>query len=389
MKHVRYIIYTACSVVFLLSSKNVEYTNSLTKFFFHKSEISDKIVCYFNKEPICNRMPQKKSFKLETDVQSTSNGFIKQIRFFMPLTKIVGEARRSIPNISRTSNEHYAISFTEVNKPLRGVQVNIEYYPQHIAFEVTKTFDAINNKYKGVVFTFHDKNILQKLNKKTNHILRYASNKNKVPTIVIDSGHGGNDDGKIVYNFHNVIKEKDITLQVGNHLARLLKKKGYNVVVTRKSDIYVPLDMRTTLANQKQADLFISIHANSALNKTVSGIETYWTPHTLLKKEMYDIDAQSKYLIAYVCKQKDCASKRLASCIHTNVLVQANKFYTAKDRNIKEAVAQVLLGTDMPAILIEIDFLTSEKIKWLVQSSYQLAIAQGICTGIEAYLKEV
>ena len=254
-----------------------------------------------------------------------------------------------------------------------------------------KRFDASGRHNKGLGFNFHDNNRLQNIKQKTDSIdiLRYASNKNKMPTIAIDIGHGGKDGGKIVYNFHNIIKEKDINLQVGNHLAKLLKKKGYNVVVTRKSDIYVPLDIRTTLANQKQADLFVSIHTNSASKKTVSGIETYWAPHTLLKKKWSDMNEQNKKLIADVCKQKDCASKCLASCIHTNVLVQANKFYTAKDRNIKEAVAQVLFGTDMPAVLIEIGFLTSEEIKWLVQSSYQLAIAQGICAGIEVYLKKV
>jgi len=76
--------------------------------------------------------------------------------------------------------------------------------------------------------------------------------------------------------------------------------------------------------------------------------------------------------------------------VHSHVLCQAKKFYAVKDRTVKESVSQVLLGTDMPAALIELGFLTNpEETKLLTQPAYQTALAQGICNGIESYLKDV
>lgn len=150
------------------------------------------------------------------------------------------------------------------------------------------------------------------------------------------------------------------------------------------------MDIRTTVANKLQADLFVSIHANGSVKETVSGIETYWAPQTLLKSEMHDVDDQTKKILSKIGQKRDTASKLLASSVHTNVLGQAKKFYNVKDRSIKESISQVLLGTDMPAALIELGFLSNkEETQFLMQLEYQQAVAQGICAGIESYLKEV
>jgi len=385
MKHIRCIVYVACSAVYLLFSKDTLYTNSLTKAFFHKSQISDKVVCYFTREPMCNNMPQAQKNELDQATQAILGGNTKQVRFFIPLTNIIREARDAIPKINSISHEYYKIGFTEVNKPLNGIQIHVAYDPRYIGFEF-ETFNAIHT-HKGIVFKFHHKQALQELNKKTDHILQYAYNRTKMPTIIIDSGHGEFDAGRVGYRD---VKEKDINLQVGTQLGQLLKEKGYKVIFTRESDIFVPLDTRTTVANTLEADLFVSIHANGASKETVSGIETYWAPRALLKSEMHDIDAQTKKILTKVSQKRDSASKRLALSVHTNVLGQAKKFYNAKDRTVKESISQVLLGTDMPAALVELGFLSNkQEAGLLTQLEYQQALAQGICVGIQSFLKEV
>lgn len=378
MKYIRYIMFLISIIFDPLQSKDI-YTNSLSKVFFHQGQVSDKIVCYFTKEPICNHLPQ-----MDRDLSAGNVPSKKHVRFFIPLTTILDEARSMLPKID-AHEPYYTISFNEVKKPLEGVQVSIAYDPHYIGFEF-ETFDAIHT-HKGVVFKFHYKHILQELNKKTDHLLQFAHNTTSMPTVVIDNGHGGSDLGK-VGNY--AVQEKDINLQVGTQVAEMLKKKGYNVVFTRETDIFVPLDQRTTRANTIHADLFVSIHANSSLEEKVSGLETYWSPQTLLKDHVSDLDEQSRQILTHITQKRDCASKKLAFNLHNNVLMEARKMYALKDRNVKESVSQVLLGTDMPAALIELGFLSNKKeTSMLMQNDYQQVVACGICAGIESYLKEV
>ncbi len=139
-------------------------------------------------------------------------------------------------------------------------------------------------------------------------------------------------------------------------------------------------DKRTMRANQMNADLFVSIHANAAASSAVQGIETYYTSPLLLR------GSKSEDIAHSFMANREQKSKLLANCIQTNVLKYAPKRYGLVDRKVKDAIIQVLLGTDMPAALVEVGFLTNEiEAKRLANPTYQNSIAQGLFEGIRAY----
>lgn len=266
----------------------------------------------------------------------------------------------------------------------------ISYDPRKILCECASC-DSISMQ-KGLVFSFHNKDLLCKLKIKTDNLLEYASIKhpNSTCTVMLDFGHGGPDDGKV--GCQN-IKEKDINLQVGNKVAKLLRDKGYHILFTRKHDKFVSLDERTLLANKHNADLFVSIHANSATDSHASGVETFWTSRQLLKKKFSYVDAQSEQKLSSLSMGIDRASNLLAEKIQENVIAGVQQHGPIVNRGVKTSVAQVLLGTDkgtgiMASALIEVGFLSNpEETKKLSNTHYQMVLAQGICNGIDAYCK--
>lgn len=362
------IFYLSGSAVNLLAL-NYKPTN-LTKLFYHQGVLSDTVVCYFDKEPICNYLPGNPSKKQE-EVQTTE--------FFLPLTQLAdSQARVMMQKVNHIKRDHYIIQFVEVTKPLKGIKVTIKYNAQKIYCDYA-TCDSISMQ-KGLIFSFHHQETLNLLKDNTDSVLRTVRNDlEKKPRIMLDFGHGGSDAGKIGCD---MVQEKDITMQVGTKVAALLKKKGYQVHVTRASDIFVELDERTTLANRCEVDLFVSIHSNAG-PKSASGIETYWTGRSVLKHVPI---SPGNDALALFTEKRDKANKQLAHIIHQNVIQKISTQYAVNDRKVKESVAQVLLGTDMPSALVEIGFLSNPlETKYLTNSSYQGLIAQGICSGIEAY----
>ena len=194
-------------------------------------------------------------------------------------------------------------------------------------------------------------------------------------TVVIDFGHGGKDPGTTVGG----LQEKQIVADVGMRLVKMLEAKGYFVYLTRDRDVYVPLDKRTSFANLSTgAHLFVSLHANYSANSKVSGIETYYMSHGLFEP------------IGVINIDKDLLneqSKLLASQVHNSVINQARKKHLdLVDRKVKQSVSQVLMGVEMPAILIELGFLSNPKeASRLNSASYQNILAAGIGNGINAY----
>lgn len=177
--------------------------------------------------------------------------------------------------------------------------------------------------------------------------------------ICLDAGHGGKDSG--AYNSNLKLRESDINLRVVLKLADLLKKNGYEVILTRDRDIDVTLGMRCSIANQKKADLFISIHCNSATNKAARGTETYY----------------------YATSKNGNALARLVQ----QELIEATKF---QNRGIKTAGYYVLKYTKMPAILIELGFISNdEEAKILASPQYQDKAIQAIFEAIQKYVKGV
>jgi N-acetylmuramoyl-L-alanine amidase len=210
-------------------------------------------------------------------------------------------------------------------------------------------------------------------------LLQTASN--KVHRILIDCGHGGRDPGAVgVQN----ITEKDITMQVGQKLAHLLRKQGCDVFMTRDADLFVPLTTRTNTINVYRPDVFISIHANSSAQPVVQGIETYCLSSCIFSDFACSDNAglQLKDLL----QQRYAKSRKLADSVHKQLLSNLAP-YDVCDRKIKYAGSQVLLGANAPGILVEVGFVShAQEVLRLAQPAYQEQLAQGMCLGIMAYL---
>ncbi|MDR2104407.1 MAG: N-acetylmuramoyl-L-alanine amidase, partial [Deferribacteraceae bacterium] len=187
----------------------------------------------------------------------------------------------------------------------------------------------------------------------------------KVRTIVIDPGHGGKDPG---CNYSG-LKEKDIVLDIAKELRTLLQKdKALNVYLTREKDVYLPLEERTAIANKYKADLFISIHINAAPNKSARGIETYVLNVTndasALEVAAFENKATTKSISDLQGILKDLMlNSKLEESLNLAYAVQKNlaatlKLSKAQNLGVKQAPFYVLVGAQMPSILIEAGFLS-------------------------------
>lgn len=181
--------------------------------------------------------------------------------------------------------------------------------------------------------------------------------------IVVDPGHGGED-----YGAHSKHKpryhEKNLNLVVGRLLKHNLDFHGYKTSMTRQGDIFIELDKRASYANDLTADLFVSVHFNSAPSEEASGIEVYY----------YD-------------SKTDPSRTKKSSELAQAVLDNTIKATKAKSRGIKHGNFAVIRNTNMPAILVEAGFLTNEKeMASIKDPAYMKKIAWGIAQGIDQYL---
>ena len=210
-------------------------------------------------------------------------------------------------------------------------------------------------------------------------------------TIVIDAGHGGKDPGGGIGD----IIEKPIVLSISKKVGAILSTKGYTVLLTRDSDRYIPLKERTAYATRHKADLFLSIHANASGNSKAHGIETYYLDVTSTDKDAeliaarenansgYSIQELESLLKGLIVESKSEDSRRLAAHVQRE-LVSATG---AVDRGVKHARFVVLIGTRVPAILIETGFITNPtESKNLTSDAYQQKLAEAIVRGVERFL---
>lgn len=219
----------------------------------------------------------------------------------------------------------------------------------------------------------------------------------KIRRIVVDPGHGGHDPGAM--NADGT-REKDVVLEIGLKLAKRLREDlGLDVVMTRSTDVFIPLEERTAIANKVNADLFVSIHANASLNKSASGIETYYL--NLAKSEkaarvaarenntsLDKVNLLQATLFDLMANSKINDSARLADDVQKSLFRRIDKQYNgAKNLGVKQGPFYVLLGATMPSILVETEFISnkteSEKLK---NPDYQDATVSGIEDGIKAYI---
>ena len=222
-----------------------------------------------------------------------------------------------------------------------------------------------------------------------------------VPLIVVDAGHGGKDHGA---RSALGIKEKDVNIRIAKHVKTILVSRfKYRVVMTRKDDTFIPLKDRSKISNMRNADLFVSIHANAAKRKSAHGIETYFlgtshNKHALetaarengeLVKSVKDNQVQ-KILASLITTTKINDSSRLAGRVQENLYKSSKKKYRGlKNLGVKEGPFYVLHGADMPSILVEVGFLTHRKeARMLSQPEYLYRLASSIAEGIHKYLKD-
>lgn len=219
----------------------------------------------------------------------------------------------------------------------------------------------------------------------------------KINRIVIDPGHGGHDSGTLG---PGGIEEKDVVLDVALRLGRLLHDRlGSDVIYTRKTDTFIPLETRTAIANQAQADLFISIHANSSSDPSTRGVETYYLNFTtsadaleVAARENAVSDASIYQLSSLVKKialdTKIDESREFAADVDQALyegLEQGNPGF--RDRGVKKAPFVVLIGANMPSILVEISFLTNpDSAQELRRPAYQERIAESLYRGVAQYV---
>ncbi|WP_027720820.1 N-acetylmuramoyl-L-alanine amidase [Maridesulfovibrio zosterae] len=216
-------------------------------------------------------------------------------------------------------------------------------------------------------------------------------------TIMLDPGHGGKDPGASA----NGIKEKNINLRFTKILAAKLKKAGFSVLYTRSTDVFIPLEERTAMANIKKADMFISVHCNAHRSSKINGIETY-TLNLARNRNAVRVAARENAISAkrisdlqviltdLMLNSKMKESKDLAKNIHTKSLANVRRNWSVKDQGVREAPFYVLMGAKMPSVLIELGYLTNRtEAKRLNSDKYLSYIADGIVKGVLEYKKQI
>ena len=220
-----------------------------------------------------------------------------------------------------------------------------------------------------------------------------------VSRIVIDPGHGGRDPGTVARG----LTEAALTLDVALRLEKLLQKElGVEVVLTRRTDVYVPLEERTAIANRHNADLFLSIHANSSRNTGAKGIETYFLSfasspeaeavaareNSASEREMHQLP---DIIRAITLNNKLDESRDLAGMVQESLVSTLKKTNRdVRSRGVKKAPFVVLIGAAMPSVLAEISFITNrQELQLLKTASYKDKIAQALYTAVLRYRRSL
>lgn len=217
--------------------------------------------------------------------------------------------------------------------------------------------------------------------------------------IVIDAGHGGKDSGAVGNGF----MEKEIVMRIASQFSERLQAIGYTVHMTRSNDTFVELKDRTKFANDKNADLFVSVHANS-IPKTsdanaAQGIETYFLSPARSERSMRvaalenseDMEEMGQYgklsFLSFLNKEKILASNKLAIDLQKGMLGNLRKqFPNVKDNGVREAPFWVLVGAQMPAVLVEVGYISHpEESSRITDEKYQKWMVEGLVEGVGRY----
>ncbi len=287
----------------------------------------------------------------------------------------------------------YEINFqakSNVNKlPLLGHLKNYEIKKEdgfNIKFYLKKECDVRLNKEKNIV------------------ILKFLPRlKQGIKLVVIDPGHGGKDPGAIG---KMGTKEKDLNLLIAKKLKKYLKKFGLDVILTRDSDVFLSLGERTKIANDNKADIFISIHCNSAPKKNsyACGFEVYFLSEARTDWERAVAQAENEVIKYEITKNEindDFLAFILADLAQQEFLKESQELAVAiqdvicealniENRGVKQSGFYVLKGVFMPAVLIECGFLSNRKEEALLRKDwYQEKLAKGIAEGLKKFISQI
>jgi N-acetylmuramoyl-L-alanine amidase len=220
-------------------------------------------------------------------------------------------------------------------------------------------------------------------------------------TVVLDAGHGGHDPGAVG---PSGLYEKNVALDIAIRVKQIIKKThpSYEVILTRETDVFIPLPQRAEIANKHNADLFLSVHANASTNRKARGIETYFLNSTnseetlkiaarenavSLKKMRQDQSELGVILTSLGSEHKRIESVKVAGNIQkTMSSTVTRKYPQTADHGVKWAPFYVLVGARMPASLVEVSFISNrDEEKLLKTEAYRQMIAQSLAEGIHKY----
>lgn len=218
-----------------------------------------------------------------------------------------------------------------------------------------------------------------------------------VKTVVIDPGHGGTDPGCIG---RSGLKEKEVVLDLAFELKQRLVEAGFEVALTRETDIFVPLENRTVIANQKKADLFLSLHVNAHPNRNRAGVQTFYLNFSqdAFVNELAALEnatstrtvsQMSETIRKIVRYSKVLESRELAEKIQENLVKCIQKEHPdTPNLGVRGGPFWVLIGGEMPSVLVEVSHMSNTREETRLKTkAYRALLVQGIFEGIIAYIK--
>uniref|UniRef100_B8DSH9 N-acetylmuramoyl-L-alanine amidase n=1 Tax=Nitratidesulfovibrio vulgaris (strain DSM 19637 / Miyazaki F) TaxID=883 RepID=B8DSH9_NITV9 len=219
-----------------------------------------------------------------------------------------------------------------------------------------------------------------------------------VHTVLIDAGHGGKDPGAM----GNGIVERNLTLKMARMVGDRLRRMGFSVIYTRDRDVFVPLDKRTAYANDKKADLFLSLHVNANNDPRICGFETYYLDlartdsatrvaareNAVSEKSLSDLQF---ILTDLMLNAKTQESRDVANFVQDSALGRLRRGgFPAHDNGVRSAPFYVLMGARMPSVLVELGYCTNpDEARRLNSDQYLSTLADGIAEGVATYKRKL
>ncbi|MCH8207840.1 MAG: N-acetylmuramoyl-L-alanine amidase [Nitrospinae bacterium] len=350
---------------------------------FNQKRLSDPDRIYFNFENTELAKGLTKNFQLESDL-------LKQVR----LSQFDPRTSRLVLDL-QPENHVEVVARQEKSRIIIDVHSNLpkkNLSRQNEAHEVPHK--TPNKEVKKL-------QIAQKPHITAKPFRKTASSKKEIPIIVIDPGHGGKDDGA---KGQKGLLEKHVNLAVSQRLKKVLEKRyKFNVIMTREDDTFISLKGRGEIANQKGADLFVSVHANAAPRKSAKGIETYYLGSASSERALSTAARENgelvqsvsdnqvqKILASLISTTKMNDSARLAGRVQSQLHKQLSKKYSGVNNlGVKEGPFFVLHDTNMASILVEVGFVTNkQEAARLKKPAYLDRLAEAIAQAIYDYMKE-